>query len=269
MFLKFNGLTTLTIIVGLAFSTSPLRAQNIYPFSSQPLPPVSTQLKGVYGYQEVLAAGVTLDALQIQKVPELPSYAVLYEHFVKIRDERFVDWRGALPIEKRRLPWLYVLDGCGFRAEHARVLVPPQFGKVFANLSQLSRQKLREVCSPFGLDCTRNWNYHVALVSRVAEQLYVLDPAIEAVRPLTLEEWLGRMVDSTAVTQVRVSLCEAWTLFPGDACWGQRPAYLQRRLDDVMKAGYLHRYLNEEVSMLIRYAKDPAQWLGDSPPWRQ
>ena len=84
----------------------------------------------------------------------------------------------------------------------------PLPGKVFA----FGNLTVKTDHSPRG---SVSWWYHVAPVVEVEGEKFVLDPAIEFSRPLSLSEWLSRMGDPS---RIKVSFCGSGTYIPSDSC---------------------------------------------------
>lgn len=126
---------------------------------------------------------------------------------------RFEIMRDFPIVEGKWTPsWRYPEDGCFARASMANKTAFHHYfplpGKVFAfgNLTVQSSH------SPRG---SVSWWYHVAPIVEVDGEKFVLDPAIEFSRPLSLGEWLGRM---GTPERIKVSFCESGTYVPGDSC---------------------------------------------------
>lgn len=135
----------------------------------------------------------------------------LQARFETIRDAKYLIWRQK-PEVMRRASWLYPDDGCWTRAAIAIRTAFQQFyplpGKVYA----FGNLRVKTKNSPRGVV---GWWYHVAPIVSVNEEKYVLDPAIEWSRPLTLKEWLGRMGKPE---KIKVAICSSGTYSPGDGC---------------------------------------------------
>lgn len=86
---------------------------------------------------------------------------------------------------------------------------------------------------------------------------YVLDPAIEAERPLLLKEWIERMGNPKTI---KVSICESGSYSPGDNCPKETDG-LEVRAERTGK-----HYLALEEKELKRMGRNQEAELGDAPP---
>ncbi len=133
---------------------------------------------------------------------------MLQARFEKLRDEKFIETASGL----RRPSWLYPDDGCFARAAMANRVAFQEFMPVPSKVFAFGNLRVKTTNHPRG---SVSWWYHVAPIVQVGETKYVLDPAIEFSRPLTLEEWLGRM---GSPEKMKVSVCSSGTYSPGDNC---------------------------------------------------
>lgn len=145
------------------------------------------------------------------------SAGELQRRFETLRDFPIVDGKWTPS-------WRYPEDGCFARASMANKTAFQHFfplpGKVFA----FGNLTVEAPASPRG---RVSWWYHVAPVVEVAGEKFVLDPAIEYARPLTLTEWLSRMGDPG---KIRVSFCGSGTYVPGDGCEEESDGLEQKAL---------------------------------------
>lgn len=183
------------------------------------------------------------------------SAAVTTERFIKLRDVRWLATEDR-PDFLRRSSWLYPDDGCFARAalaimnlSHWKIPVPNKIF-VFGNL------QVKTVNSPSG---SVSWWYHVAPIVAVNGQKYVLDPAIEPLRPLKLEEWLLKMSDD--VSTLEVAICQSGSYMPSDLCDKVTDGNEATAAQDQIS------YLSDEWSRLEDLKRNPTIELGDTPPW--
>ena len=179
----------------------------------------------------------------------------LQKNFEAVRDIRWLE-DASHENFLRRSTWLFPDDGCYARAALAVanliIWKQPAPDKVFAfgDLTAYTQN------TPDG---QVTWWYHVAPVVSVKGVRYVLDPAIDAGRPLTLEKWLARM--SPYPKQLHVAICGSGSYGPDDVCEytsdGQENLALEEQA----------YFLDEEWERLRDLKRDPVQELGDSPPW--
>lgn len=195
-----------------------------------------------------------MEQLDLEAVPELPSYEVLESEFARIRDERW------LPSHEENFPrrptWLFPDDGCYARAEVASFrlieagLPAPKKIFAFGNLIALTdNSPSRQV----------EWWYHVAVTYRVQDTVYVFDPAIEPLRPLKLREWHDAVGGDNA--RIKYSICSPYTFSPMNDC--QETMALSRE-EVLLRQRYFFR---AEWDRLLELNRIPMKELGDEPPW--
>lgn len=200
---------------------------------------------------------VHLSQLDSSKVTRWDDEIKLKEVFKYIRDFRFIDDPDH-PSDLRRITWLFPDDGCYARAALAMDLVRnsglalPKKVYIFGNL------RVKTPNMPAG---KTGWIYHVAPIVSVNKVNYVLDPALEPRRPLTLSEWMYKMVKNEK--DARIAICSENTYIPGQSC-------LNSTAEDGASA-YADQteYLPEEWNNLIKMNRDPAKELRDFPPWTE
>ncbi len=231
-------------------------------------PPVASAFFG----RTAKEAAVPLALLDDSSVPEWSGAAQLKAGFTAARDPRFIPTR----VMMRRVSWLFPDDGCWIRAELAALRLAkaefPRPAKVFAfgNLVVASPNAgtsppiINQPFAALDLDGdggvrTVRWAWHVAPIVRVGNVRYVIDPAIEPMRPLPLREWLLRMVPSVA--DVKVAICSPYTAYAQDGCEAP-PA------DEAATVREQREYLAKEWGRQVDLGRDPRAVLGESPPWR-
>jgi hypothetical protein len=157
----------------------------------------------------------------------------------------------------RRLTWLYPDDGCYARAALGGYLLGHSGYKRPFNVFSFGNLSAKTANHPQGFVA---WRYHVAPIVEVESVAFVLDPAIEPKRPLTLREWLERQAPSAE--SLKVSLCDAGSMNPNGLCRGGA---------DPAKAalGYIKQnFFDLEEKRQQALGRDPAIVLGLNPPWR-
>lgn len=198
---------------------------------------------------------VPLAKLDITTLPKWDKLETAQTGFEMLRDFRFIN-EDVHPGFLRRDSWLYPDDGCFARAALAKQnLVKWGFSpvkKIFA----FGNLKVTTQNSPAG---EVTWWYHVVNGISVDNQAYVLDPAIEPLRPLLLSEWVNRMGGENA--SVTLAICDEGTYVPDDACNKPSVNAENSALSDQMD------YLGEEWSQLENMKRDPVKELGLEPPW--
>lgn len=182
------------------------------------------------------------------------SVEEMQARFEQIRDARFLTMNDD-PDFPRRISWLYPKDGCFARAalfnRNAFRMFIPIPNKIFA----FGNLRVKTNNSPRGVV---GWWYHVAPMVQVGETRYVLDPAIEPERPLSVEEWLTRMGNPA---RIKVAICGSGTYSPSDNC-NKESDGMELRAERTQK-----HYLALEERELRRMGRDPEMELGENPPW--
>ena len=205
--------------------------------------------KNAYGSQ------TSLEDLILKEVPELESLEMLMQEFVYIRDTRFiVDEHLPFP---RRLSWLYPDDGCFVRADLAGRFAQEASYKKPAKLFAFGDLRVQTNNSING---QVEWWYHVVIAYKVQGQLYVIDPSIEPLRPLTAREWGDRM---GGTSKVSFALCDGDTYQPYNNC-GNPTQNTKELLTDTQMT-----YLDFEWERLEELDRNPNEELGDLPPWKK
>jgi hypothetical protein len=198
---------------------------------------------------------VSLNKLDTSSIPEFSSYEDLENEFKYVRDTRFLKGNST-PAFARRLTWLYPDDGCYARAEMAKrklvehKQVAPQKIFVFGDLSAATKNTLNGRVT---------WWYHVAVVYRVGQTVYVFDPSIEPQHPLTLDDW--NLAVGGAQTSVQYSICAAGTFDPTSNCIKPTDETENEVLSEQ------NSFLRPEWHRLEQLHRDPTKELGDLPPW--
>lgn len=194
----------------------------------------------------------------------VPAYssADLQDAFIMIRDSRPLTVVEQ-PNFPRRIPWLAVDNGCEERAPAAAYLLAqasftvPYYARVKSRKGQ--SLGLATENDPAG---NVQWNHHVAPVVRVANELMVLDPAIDPGAPLRIADWISRF---NRGQQVDVALCRDAPV--GDGCFAAAPV---APLAPPVPAGpddTIYMRLQTEWRVQEILGRDPNRVLGDCPPW--
>lgn len=183
----------------------------------------------------------------------LPMTLLTASQLQKIFDGLY-DYRPAVDQNgfARRLTWRYPDDGCYARSAIMQSRLRAgginlfQQIFVFGNLIAASDDHpARQVY----------WWYHVAPVVRTQEGFFVLDPTLNSRGPLTLNSWLGRMIQYRG--EVKVSLCSPATYLPSSDCQAKTPIEYARAMDE-----FKNTYFGLEWARLEYLGKDPKQELG-------
>lgn len=198
-------------------------------------------------------------------VPEI-SRAALREAFFRLRDTRLgrdeapdteamlVDTEG----RARRLPWLLADNACELRAPAAAYLMhawgfPTPY---YARAKAKTRKKLH--LSTPNFPTTVMWSSHVAPVLRSEGQLYVLDPAVEATGPITVDEWLVRITYGGTPADLDAAFCR--DVPDNEKCFTATPRATYFPRDELGRALIPEWRLQQILGRL------PEESLGDCPP---
>jgi hypothetical protein len=215
----------------------------------------SADISNVSGARSALRTASIFNPKKLPQTTPWASKQKLQERFETIRDLRFLKSRRESEFT-RRSSWLYPDDGCYARAALANRNLFRSFypipGKVFAfgNLSVKTEN------SPNG---KVGWWYHVAPIVEVEGVKFVLDPSVEALTPLTLEEWISKMGDPE---KIKVSICSSGTYGPRSKCDMETDG-IERRAEKAQQI-----FLELEWKRLSKLGRHSELELGDHPPWK-
>jgi hypothetical protein len=185
-------------------------------------------------------------------ITRLPDYKTLQDYFVKVRDHRFIQDPNENML--RRITWMYPDDGCFARAS----LINDQLESTGdTKLSKVYVFGNLEVQSPNAAYGSVGWWYHVAVSANDGKDDYILDPAIDPMRPLKLKEWLGRLGDPDVV----MAVCNSDTYTPYSDCHSPNVTEKSTDLDDQIY------FLPFEKNRLQLLGRDWQKELGETPPW--
>ncbi len=197
---------------------------------------------------------VPIKDLDFSKVTEVKTYKELQNMFQIIRDSRFLKTKDN-PDFARRISWLYPDDGCYARAAIAGVRLSSN--NIARPLKIFAFGSL-EVNTPYALEGSVSWWYHVALVVKYMDSYYVLDPSLNSKKPILFEEWYNMMGHVTALKGV---ICNAYAYDPFDSCFEAKKDSDRKALEDEQV------YLREEWLRIKALGFDPVLFLGKNPPW--
>lgn len=218
-----------------------------------------------WDYNTPVNIATSFELLNYNKVTKYKSYKEIEEAFFKIRDDRFLDDPDKA-FFKRRISWLYPDDGCYIRAENVNTRLLrwgyPMGAKVFifGNLNvETSYGK------PFieNNSCTISdvsWWYHVAVIVSDGTDNYVMDPSLDAFRPLKLQDWILKMVPKTE--DAELSICSSFTYSPYSGC---DTLISETLLFQISLQKTFLSYERDRMEELNRY---PDIELGAFPPWK-
>lgn len=199
-----------------------------------------------------------------------PNYKTISDNFILLRDLRYLADPEATDFA-RRPSWLLPDDGCWARAS---AVIKDLFGPYQNVVNQYPRPTK---VFAFGNLCvnTENsakgrvtWWYHTALIVKdeSSNVNYVLDPALNPLAPLPVEEWMAQMAARTnacANSKSHVdkfSICNGYGTGPYQICDAEYKKEVSGMLDQI-------NYLKWERSRQSMLGRDADKVLGDSPPW--
>jgi hypothetical protein len=205
--------------------------------------------------KSVLGNKLTFEQLDFSKITEWASEETLWDHFVMIRDKRFLTTEKN-PEFKRRSSWLYPDDGCYARAA--------------LTISNLREQKIKMPWKLFifgDLDVQTDnsesgsvgWWYHVAPIVNIDSEPFVLDPAISPISPLRVKEWIKKMTKN--IKDVEFALCSPHSYSPTSNCLEFEEQDQEMVINDQLN------FLGPEWLRQLALGRDPEQVLGDNPIW--
>lgn len=197
-------------------------------------------------------AAKTIAKLDLTEIPDVGSFPDLENQFKYVRDTRFISDENF----PRRLTWLYPDDGCYARAEMVSQKIIAQnftepkkifvFGNLVAKTTNSSSGSVR-------------WWYHVAVIYRVGTTAYVVDPALNPQKPMTLAEWNKAVGGGEA--NLQYAICSHDTFDPDADCYNPRP------MSATQAESEQRGFLQDEWERLLDLNRNPEKELGDSPPW--
>jgi hypothetical protein len=182
----------------------------------------------------------------------LPSVSKLGAMFQELRNDRWIS-DASMPDFPRRIPWLYPDDGCFVRAqesvEHlaAEGVTATQKLFIFGDL---------EVATPNSPDGQVPWWFHVMPAFLSGGTPYVIDPAMEPSRPLTVSEWIARMTSDPS--SVELALCDATAYEPESYCEGEPGSTEAQDRADADAPDFLQAEWNRQLEL----GRDPSKVLG-------
>lgn len=196
----------------------------------------------------------SLAAIDFSLVPQVTTYEELMHMFYTVRDTRFL-YEKELPDFGRRISWLYPDDGCFFRAEMTGIklekeqLIRPVKIFVFGDLM---------ITTAYSSVGVVYWWYHVAAIVNYMGSMYVIDPALNAMSPMLVDEWFSAMGNSNDLTGI---ICNEYTYDPVDYC------FKATAKSDVFVVRDQASFLKKEWNRMTKLGFRPEHILGENPPW--
>lgn len=198
-------------------------------------------------------AAIPVADLDRSLVPSWPETENFESYFQNIRDERFITLDADFP---RRSTWLYPDDGCYARAALSSARTTAQHLPAPGRIFVFGNLNVQTVNSEYG---SVSWWYHVVIGYRIGEEVFVVDPAIDPKQPLKLEEWLSHMGNPE---RMKVAFCSEGAYEPYSKCQGGTALGYESALRAQSP------FLDLEWSRLETLGRNPADELGDNPPWK-
>jgi hypothetical protein len=213
-------------------------------------------LKNYLNIHSVKSLAGAVDSLDLGKTPTLESYELVVNLFAAVRDLQFLDDPTRNGI-KRRSSWLYPDNGC-----YARADLMIRNSRELGHLSQLAKLFIfgpLEVVTANHSVGVVYWWYHVAPIVQALGTTYVIDPAVDHIKPLPLTQWLERI--SRDSSELLASLCQSSAYGPFNRCETTADQGASRATEDQASL------LDLEWQRLVELGRDPTLELGNSPPW--
>lgn len=179
--------------------------------------------------------------IKFLRTSDLPSWerSQYKERFRTLRDREFLEYEG----KKRRIPWLFVRDGCHMRATHFNEeadrlgYIKPKKIFIFGEL------EMKGNIIPNG--SVEPW-FHAAPIINVEGEPIILDPSVNFSGPLTLSTWIERIVKKNG--KVIFSICDTDAYLPTSKCYNPPP--LDRAL------------LERETELFLKFESNILNYLG-------
>ncbi|MEZ4742445.1 MAG: protein-glutamine glutaminase family protein [Bdellovibrionota bacterium] len=193
--------------------------------------------------------------LDFSNMEDFGSIEELQTAFEQVRDYRFLTTEKE-PGFLRRISWLYPDDGCFVRSDLA---IHKLAGWGYSNFKKLyifGELSAQTTNAPSGVVY---WWFHIVPVASIDGEIFALDQAIDSSGPLTLDEWLNLISSNQA--NLKGSLCSASSYIPYSHCNSLVASNVERAIDEQKI------FLDLEKDRLLSLDRNPAQELGDQPPW--
>lgn len=205
-----------------------------------------------------------MDRLELHKVPLWPDQMV-NEAFLRIRDERWLISEGNENFS-RRIPWLFVDNGCFLRAALIRRKLEewnyPMVKKIFCFGSM-------EFATSWTKNGKMTYKDHVAVMLRTSSGCLVIDPPISFTHPLPIAEWLKALHSNGKLEEAKLSVCNSLTFGHNSYADETDPSRECGLRSGAMKSVefFASEFLVKEWNRVIELGLDPFKVLGAEPPW--
>lgn len=206
-----------------------------------------------FSNQSVMDAARPYAKVDWEKIAPEATRLEIETAFYFVRDKRYLNAADGDQF-LRRISWLYPDDGCFARASLMTELLREDYFTgyrifVFGDLYTLT---------PNHPNGSVSWWFHTApLVKSEEGDLYVLDPAVDSLKPLLVEDWVAAI---GLLSDVEVSICSANSYDPRGACESETDSSAQAHRD-------ISPFLRREWKRQEQLKRDPSEVLGDKPPW--
>ncbi len=197
-------------------------------------------------------------------IPQWPDN-IIADAFKKIRDTRFLI-QEASPEIKRRIPWLYVENGCFARAALIRQLLNksnlPEIKKIFIfgnmKFTMWHHEKLVQ---------TITFKDHVAPAFRLKDETYIIDPPLNFQRPLKLNEWVDQLFVESKDTDFKLCIASQFTLSHNSSINAKSAEDEVGMRDHIMRDlnFFTQDFLKREYDFISKRGVDFKETLGPSP----
>jgi hypothetical protein len=140
---------------------------------------------------------------------EIPEWNrdLMEKAFIKVRDDRFL-LSGVETSPLRRIPWLYVKNGCFLKAALVRrrleALGFPRIKKIFV----FGDMKFDTALSTDGV---MTYKDHVAVCVRCEGNVYIFDPSVYPQGPIRIIDWANLLERNSNHMMLKFSLCSEFT----------------------------------------------------------
>lgn len=200
------------------------------------------------------ARDMAVGATVVQPNAVVWTAAQLQKGFETLRDAT-TSGDPDMPNVPRRLTWLYPDDGCFARSAYGAHILEAAGYPVPSTVFTFGDLQVSTSNHPNGIV---TWSYHVAPVVSVNGATYVLDPALEPKKPLTLAQWIAVQGDPQVID---VAFCDRGAMDPNMPCFGGGDT-------TAAAMSFLQAlYFRYEWDRQIDLGREPSVVLGASPPW--
>jgi hypothetical protein len=142
----------------------------------------------------------------------------LQEGFLLIKNLRYLPCPNIYG-NKRRIPWLFIQNGCFARASLAQRILKefnyPEIKKVFIFGNFKFNTK-------WTLSGKVTFKDHVAIGVRCESQIFILDPSVYYESPLPINDWIEILISYSKDKNVEFSVCNDITFSHNSNCYEKK-----------------------------------------------